>query len=118
MLRKKSLKRLCLCYICLYFTVTANLSSKDSLQELSTFCHITGCDMHLRWRSSDSVRPQTATLTYYITQSLLRTCFKTARAKKEEPKAKCNSKTKSVRAENCSCAQNSHKFFETPFLPI
>ena len=66
-----------------------------------------------RWRA-----PQTATRTYYIMQSLLHTCFKIAHAKKEEPKAKFNSKAKSVRAENCSCAENSRKIFETPFLPI
>ena len=60
------------------------------------------------WRA-----PQTATHTYYIMQSSLCTCFKTACAKKEEPKAKFNSKAKSVRAENCSCAQNSRKIFET-----
>ena len=62
--------------------------------------------------------PQAATHTYYITQSLLRTCFKIARAKKEEPKAKFNIKAKSVCVENCSCAQNSRKIFDTRFLPI
>ena len=35
--------------------------------------------------------PQTATRWYYIMQSLLCMCFKTACAKKEEPKAKFNS---------------------------
>ena len=62
--------------------------------------------------------PQIATRTYCIMQSLLHTCFKIAHAKKEEPKAKFNSKAKSVHAQNCSCAQNSCKIFETPFLPI
>ena len=62
-----------------------------------------------RWRM-----PQTATHTYYIVQPLLQTCFKTADKKKEEPKAKFN-KYKSVCAENCSCAQNSCKIFETIF---
>ena len=56
--------------------------------------------------------------TYYIMQSLLRMCFKTAGAKKEEPKAKFNSKAKSVSAENCTCTQNSCKIFETLFLPL
>ena len=61
---------------------------------------------------------QTASRTYKMMQSLLQVCFKTARAKKEEPKEKFNSKAKSVRTENYSCTQNSCKIFETLFLPI